>query len=477
MTGMGAMGGVEAGDGGTRVAPAGADLEAVLAAHPAVGRVTLAAGGDGRVLAHVVPAGAARGDDAGHVRAWEGIYDSLYGDAADGPPDADFAGWTSSYTGRPIPLAEMREWRAATVARIEALGARRVLEIGAGSGLLLFRLAAACETYWATDVSGEAVDRLDEAAGADPALRDRVVLRQLAAHEFDDLPAGHFDLVIMNSVVQYFPGPGYLTDVLRGAAGLLAPGGAVFAGDVRNLRSHRCLAAAVQVAQAGPDADPGELRDRARRAVALEKEMLVDPGFFAELPAAVPALSRADVLVKRGRHHNELTRHRYDVILRTEPAPPRAPDGRAVVDWGSGTGDLAALEARLSEPDGPDLLVTGVPDARLAGELATMRALETGRIVRAAAGGGVDPEQLHELGERHGRRVLVTFSGACGHVDALFTRDPHAAAPRVPSRAGRPATNDPAASRFAADLRAELRQLVRRRMPGSPLPTIVIEPS
>ena len=44
---------------------------------------------------------------------------------------------------------------------------------------------------------------------------------------------GHFDAVVLNSVVQYFPSAGYLLDVLAVAMRLLAPGGAVFIGDVR----------------------------------------------------------------------------------------------------------------------------------------------------------------------------------------------------------------------------------------------------
>ena len=52
---------------------------------------------------------------------------------------SDFRGWNSSYTDDPIPLEEMVEWRSATVDRIMALQPRRVLEIGAGSGLVLSR--------------------------------------------------------------------------------------------------------------------------------------------------------------------------------------------------------------------------------------------------------------------------------------------------------------------------------------------------
>ena len=62
-------------------------------------------------------------------------------------PTFDTSGWVSSYTGEPIAEPEMREWVDHTVARIRAQGGRRILEIGSGMGLLLFRLAPECERY------------------------------------------------------------------------------------------------------------------------------------------------------------------------------------------------------------------------------------------------------------------------------------------------------------------------------------------
>ena len=79
------------------------------------------------------------------VEQWQGVYDGLYSGststaAAPAVLGEDFGGWNSSYTGAPIPLGQMREWRAAAVDRIRGLGAGRVLEIGVGSGLLLAQL-------------------------------------------------------------------------------------------------------------------------------------------------------------------------------------------------------------------------------------------------------------------------------------------------------------------------------------------------
>ncbi|QWF82461.1 class I SAM-dependent methyltransferase [Amycolatopsis sp. CA-230715] len=344
-----------------------------------------------------------------HVRGWEAVYDELYAGSLGEDPDSRFAGWTSSYTGEPIPLAEMREWRDATVRRIRALRPKRVLEIGVGSGLLLTELAPRCDSYWGIDASGAAIDWLDDTLEDD--LADRVVVRQCAAHELTELPEGFFDTVILNSVVQYFPGTGYLREVLDGVFRLLAPGGSVFVGDVRNPRSHRSFQAAIAVARGEQGA---AALARADRALGMAEELLVDPGFFAGLPGT------ADIRLKEALHHNELSRHRYDVVLtRSHRDTPAAPE----LVWGNDLRSAAELRGRL---DGTELVVRGIPNLRLTEEDAALAALES----RPPPPPGVDPEELSALGAGLGYRVLATVSDMDGGwFDVLFTKDPESVAP------------------------------------------------
>ena len=189
--------------------------------------------------------------DADSVEQWQHLYDELYGAEVEVPGfGMDFRGWNSSYTDDPIPLEEMVEWRSATVDRILALQPRRVLEIGAGSGLVLSQIAPHCEHYVATDMSAVAIDTL---AGSLEQLqigwRDRVQLLTQPAHVIEALPRGHFDTIILNSVVQYFPHAGYLAEVIDNAMELLAPGGALFIGDVRNHALQGALQTAVALAR------------------------------------------------------------------------------------------------------------------------------------------------------------------------------------------------------------------------------------
>src|SRR5262249_57183218 len=81
---------------------------------------------------------------------------------AEGRADAgfDISGWNSSYTGAAIPADQMEAWRSDTVGRIRSLPARRVWELGCGTGLLLLELAGGCSDYLGTDFSSQALAAL-----------------------------------------------------------------------------------------------------------------------------------------------------------------------------------------------------------------------------------------------------------------------------------------------------------------------------
>ncbi|MEV0604832.1 amino acid adenylation domain-containing protein [Polymorphospora rubra] len=450
------------------------EIESVLAEHPDVARAAVVARDTGtgrRLVGYVVPTDGVDADaEDEQLAEWHQIYHDEYTEVGTAVGTEEFAGWDSSYDGQPIPLSDMREWRDATVARIRELRPRRVLEIGCGTGLLLSKLAPDCESYWGTDFAAPVIDKLRADVAGVPELAGRVELRHRRADDLSGLPRDHFDTVVINSVVQYFPSVEYLVEVLAGALDLVVPGGAVFVGDVRNLRLARTFHAAVQSARAGTGADPERLRRAVERGVLMEKELLVDPDLFGLLPDAT-----ATVLVKRGHHHNELTRHRYDVVLRART------DARPVADLPARRfdGDLDGLGTYLESARPERVRVERVPNARLAGELATVRALDdSSSDVDTVL--GVEPEALHQLGERYGYRAFVTWSPAHdGSLDLVLLPpggDPPVGLYRPLRAAATPAdcANRPAAARGTAALTARLRDHLKGQLPDYMVPAALV---
>jgi SAM-dependent methyltransferase len=326
-------------------------------------------------------------------------------------------GWTSCYTNKPIPQTEMQEWLDCTIERIMSLNPDKVLEIGCGVGLLLQELAPRCSVYRGTDLSPVALGRLHEFAASQPGLR-HVELFECEATELDEQAPGSVDTVVINSVIQYFPDIHYLRTVLERAARLVRPGGRIFIGDVRHLGLLAVFHGAVQLAKAPPKATVRWLKRKVSLAVEQDRELVIDPQFFLELPASNPRISRAEILLKQGHAHNELTRYRYDVVLHvgeTNSAP-----SRPEAEWKAGDLTVTQLVSRFDAQQLASVNILSVPNRRLASDLDAVRRLwaaddrqSVEDIRRSAAGPtdtGCDPEDFWKLSDMPARDVRVGWS-------------------------------------------------------------------
>ncbi|MFE6054267.1 amino acid adenylation domain-containing protein [Kitasatospora sp. NPDC056446] len=487
------------------------EVETVLAAAPGVrAAVVVPAGGDtggGRLDAYVVPgpppadgAQAPHGSGRPHrtdapvrpdgrsaaerTEHWRELFDNVYGSRSRTVHEGrDFTGWRSSLTGEPLPAEDLRDWLDGTLAAIRERFPRsawherrlRVLEIGCGTGLLLRALAPHCAAYVGTDFSARAVADLRAAVESDGLAR--VELHCLPAD--DPLPdLDGFDLVILNSVVQYFPDETYLRRVLDLAAGRLTAHGVLFVGDVRGLPLLDAFHAAL-LSHHGATA-PERLRELAARHALDEEELAVHPLWFEQwrdgsLPGSVVELEP-----RRGERVNELTLYRFDAVIlrRPDPAAPVEVDWRP---WSAGWTE-AVPTAAPQGPAGPLLGLTGVPNGPLRAELDRLHALAPASDRPAPdlpAGSPVQLHALRELAARTGHRLLTSLrrGGTDGSVDAVLLPTDDSPSPLIgwpapPFGPGRLAS-DPGRAARHRDLLTAVDRHLTDRLPAHLRPSTV----
>ncbi|HSF31104.1 MAG TPA: amino acid adenylation domain-containing protein [Candidatus Tectomicrobia bacterium] len=422
---------------------------------------------------------------AEQVSRWRETYEQLYAQQAT-PPDPTFniIGWDSTYTGKPMPEDEMREQVDSTVERILALRPRRILEIGCGSGLLLFRLAPTCEHYLATDFSHVVLDQVR--SQLEKAPLPQVQLRHASAENFAEIEPLAFDIVVLNSVIQYFPSVEYLEHVLQGAIAATRDGGAIFLGDVRSLPLLEAFATSVELYRAPATLTVRELHQHIEERMRLEQELLVAPALFEELCHRLPRICCVEVQPKRGRRNNELTRFRYDVVLRLG-ASRVGSIAPTVIDW-TAVRSLSTLRRLAAEMTQDAVRITAVPNARLGLErLALPRiadgdpATTVGALRQSLAGqhaDGVDPEDVWELESAKIWEVFLDYSDGDPHgsFDILLLRQGVTPAEvLVPGGPGkrRPLNlyaNNPLRAEFLQKRAPVLRDFLRQRLPEYMVP-------
>jgi amino acid adenylation domain-containing protein len=474
------------------------EIESVLARHPAVKTVVVTAhddaSGNTRLIGYVISSGDGPGTiESEQLSQWQLVHDDevFNQTSASHDPTFNISGWNSSYDGLPISEEEMREWVSECVARILSLRPKRILEIGCGTGLLLFKLAPQCSRFIGTDFSSAALNYVRKQLQKRPL--DHVTILERTADNFEELEENSLDAVVLNSVTQYFPTADYLARVLEGAARVIAPGGFIYAGDIRSLPMLEAFHASVELQKAGPQLPSEQLHQSIRMRVTQEEELIVDPQFFFALKRRLPKISHVEIMPKRALHLNEMSKFRYDAIIRVG-----APVSLAAVDewfdWDDQRLNFQKIR-RLLDEHRPDALgITRVPNARITKDVklvdwlknsecpATVEELREGlsRLEET----GVDPEDFWALQDQLPYAVELSFArhAANGRYDVAFRRRANSEQARVlfpfplsPADAEpRSYTNNPLLDKQARQIVPELMSFAKAQLPPYMVPSTFI---
>ncbi|MBU7585509.1 MAG: amino acid adenylation domain-containing protein [Nostoc sp. TH1S01] len=478
------------------------EIETVLNQHPLLQESVVVVRedtpGDKRLVAYLVPVlhrqtlpGEVVQWQSEYVSDWQTLYEQLYSQNQT-TDDLTFniAGWNSSYTKQPIPEREMQEWVESTTSRIKANVPQRVLEIGCGTGLLLSRLAPNCQQYWGTDYSIAAIQHVEQICSNLEGL-DHVRLLHQLADNFDGIPQGNFDTVILNSIIQYFPSVEYLLQVIEGAMKAIAPQAKIFVGDVRSLPLLEQYHTAVQFFQAADERTIEQWQQQANQSMAAEEELVIDPGFFIALQTRFPQIGWVEIQPKRGYAQNELTQFRYDVTLHVGTSV----QARVVpwLNWQLDKLSFSQIQHQLHKEQ-PELLgIRRVPNQRLQQALQIWQWLENPPAVETVGQlrqflaqqptAGVNPEQFYQLGQQLGYTVHLSWweSSQDGCYDVVFCRDEKAEkksplppafwdSSAITTKPWTEYTNNPLYGKLVQKLVPQVREYIQQKLPDYMVP-------
>lgn len=424
--------------------------------------------------------------DESQVDQWKNVFDMAYEKEQSDNPLYNFISWNSSYTNEPFPLENMIEWADETVTTIKSVKHDRILEIGCGTGLLFFRLADHCSEYVGTDISQNSLDYIRRCAEG---RKDGICDFELHKCSADDISAFEnkkFDVIVINSVVQYFPSVHYLYDVLSKLAGLLSENGHIFIGDVRNNELLSDFHHSVELFKMHSSTPVIVYKERVQRIIEKEEELNVSPAFFRYAADSIEGLKNAAVMLKRGSYLNEMSKFRYDVLLsNAEPA-----EKPVVKDISSFSLPLEMIREELDKCEDNALLIKGISNSRidddvLISELAEgmddnvpISVLKQEISIRSKK--AIDPNTLIRLAKEKDMKCICLISEndrKC--YDALFMSNEHDLDEVITSAATsvkdiRTCANAPEESNRVRQLVPQVTKLLKSQLPEYMIPSFFV---
>jgi len=383
---------------------------------------------DQRLVAYIVPS-------EGKLAEWHHLWDEIYTQGIEKEKniaiedqDLDIAIVTNDEVDGVIHGAE---WKSESLKRLKALESNSILELGSGGGHIMFGLAPSVSKYVATDYSEVAINKLNEKLSLDRDKWGHVEAFPASADDFSKIDPG-FDLVLLHSVIQYFPNLRYLFDVIQKSIDVLNDGGCIFIGDSQTDESAYMHIASEQLKYVNEKATISDFKKIIDFRIQQQNELSVDPGFFYFLPTLIPSITAVDIQIRSGDHLNETTKSHYDVWLYKGSNAPRILESEIIREWEE-INTIENLSNILQTNRDRVIQINRINNQRIDHDLAIVNGIRTlsddmhvdylkTHISRNHRASSINPTDLWKLGQEHGYNAHVRWAndGADGQIEVVF---------------------------------------------------------
>lgn len=367
--------------------------------------------------------------------SWKDRWDNIYDIAAVSSKDQELAdqkmdvNLLENMQNSDQLAQQAKEWLDVSVKRLKKLNAQDIFEIGSGAGQLLFELAPDASSYYATDYAETAILKLQQKLNSEAEKWNHVKAKAIPAHEFTDISANSFDLILIHSVAQYFPNTAYFLTVIKESIKRLKDGGCLFIGDMQGKNTLKMHHAMDYLSHARPEVLVSDFKDVVNNRVKIEDEFVADPGFFYLLPKLIPAITGIDVQLRQGQSINETTKYHYDVWIYINSSHQVA-EIKNSLEWQADP-SLETVSKQLRSFPLRSLQVKNIFNARTAKDYTLLKWLETAKNdvqiksflpVMNNAELGIYPDTFSEIGDKLGFETHIRWStdGTDGFFDVVF---------------------------------------------------------
>lgn len=218
-------------------------------------------------------------------------------------------GFVSAYTGEAFSDAEVAKYQdyVISLARPYIEDNSKILEIGCGSGCIMFELAKYVDSYTGMDPSLKAQKINKEVCIQ--CKYDNIKLINGFAHEIEQLKGNKYDLIIIASTIQFFPGYIYLEKCINDAMNLLTSNGVLLIADIMDLNKKEKFLDSLEKFKREHTQCENIITK-----VDVDTELYVGREYFNNLIRKNPLIGKVEIIERNELFSNELD-YRYDVVL------------------------------------------------------------------------------------------------------------------------------------------------------------------